>query len=97
MEKSKQKKIKSLEINTPLINESKWLNIDPKMPMAELVETYPEIIEPLTYDYGLHCVSCIISDFDTLEEGAIIHGIEGEDLIDMIKDLEKIINGIDRE
>ncbi|MBE0573564.1 DUF1858 domain-containing protein [Candidatus Dojkabacteria bacterium] len=61
--------------------------------MSELVQKYPELVEPLTYDYGLHCVNCMIADFDTLQEGAVIHGIEGEDFEDMIKDLEEIING----
>jgi len=69
-----------------------WIKIDPKISMADLVEQYPELVEPLTYDYGLHCVNCMISDFDTLEEGAVIHGIEGEYFEQMIKDLEKIIN-----
>ncbi len=73
------------------------LRIDPKMPMSELVEKYPELIEVLTYDYGLHCVNCMISDFDTLEEGSVIHGIEGEDFENMIKDLEDIINNPDED
>lgn len=74
-------------------NNKEWIKIDPLMPMSELVQKYPELIEPLTYDYGLHCVNCMIADFDTLQEGAVSHGIEGEDFEDMIKDLEEIING----
>lgn len=74
-------------------NNKEWIKIDPLMPMSELVQKYPELVEPLTYDYGLHCVNCMIADFDTLQEGAVIHGIEGEDFEDMIKDLEEIING----
>lgn len=74
-------------------NNKEWKKIDPLMPMSELVQKYPELVEPLTYDYGLHCVNCMIADFDTLQEGAVIHGIEGEDFEDMIKDLEEIING----
>lgn len=69
-----------------------WITIDPSIKMSVLTDTYPELIEPLTYDYGLHCVNCMIAEFDTLKEGAVIHGIEGEDFIDMISDLEEIIN-----
>ncbi len=68
------------------------ITIDPKMNMAELIEKYPELIEPLTYDYGLHCVNCMISEFDTLEQGALIHGIDDKDLEEMVKDLENIVN-----
>lgn len=74
-----------------------WISLDPKMKMSDLTITYPELIEPLTYDYGLHCVNCMIAEFDTLEEGAVIHGIEGEDFTDMIKDLEDIINNPDEQ
>mgnify|MGYP001309612928 CR=1 FL=1 len=69
-----------------------WIKLDPKMKMSDLTIQYPELIEPLTYDYGLHCVNCMIAEFDTLEEGAVIHGIEGEDFTDMISDLEEMIN-----
>jgi hybrid cluster-associated redox disulfide protein len=69
-----------------------WVTLDPKIKMSNLVLEFPELIEPLTYDYGLHCVNCMIADFDTLEEGAVIHGIEGEDFKEMIDNLEEIIN-----
>lgn len=72
-----------------------WIKLDPKIKMSDLTVTYPELIEPLTYDYGLHCVNCMIADFDTLEEGAVIHGIEGQDFTDMIDDLEEMINNPD--
>lgn len=74
-----------------------WISLDPQIKMSELTIKYPELIEPLTYDYGLHCVNCMIADFDTLQEGAIIHGIEGDDFVDMINDLEEIINNGDPE
>ena len=72
-----------------------WVKLDPKIKMSDLTIAYPELIEPLTYDYGLHCVNCMIAEFDTLEEGAVIHGIEGTDFTDMLNDLEDIINNPD--
>jgi hybrid cluster-associated redox disulfide protein len=76
---------------------SDWIKIDPNISMAELVTKYPELVEPLTYDYGLHCVNCMISDFDTLKQGAVIHGIEGKEFDEMLQDIENIINGEERE
>jgi hybrid cluster-associated redox disulfide protein len=69
--------------------------IDPKMPITDLLFLYPEIAEVLTFEYGLYCVNCFIADFDTLEEGAKIHGIDEEDFKKMIKHLESIINSED--
>jgi len=85
------------ENNKPKIRKdgNEWIKLDPKMKMSDLTITYPELIEPLTYDYGLHCVNCMIADFDTLIEGAVIHGIEGNDFTDMIDDLEELINNHD--
>lgn len=66
--------------------------IDPEIGVAELIQKYPQISDTLQSEYGFHCVNCMFSEFDTLEEGAALHGIEGNDLIDMIEHLEKIIN-----
>jgi hybrid cluster-associated redox disulfide protein len=68
------------------------MKIKPETKIIDLIEEYPELAEILMLDYGLHCVNCIFSGFDTIEAGARIHGIEGKDLDDMIKDLEKAIN-----
>ncbi len=89
MEENNRKKIRK--------DGQEWIKLDPSIKMSELTEKYPELIEPLTYDYGLHCVNCMIADFDTLQEGAVIHGIEGNDFDDMINDLEEIINNPDEQ
>ena len=45
------------------------------MPIGEVVERYPEAAEVLTA-YGLHCVGCHVSPFETVEQGALGHGME---------------------
>lgn len=69
-----------------------WIKLDPHMNMSDLTEVFPELVEVLTYEYGLHCVNCMLNEFDTLSQGAVIHGIEGKDFDDMIKHLEEVIN-----
>jgi len=64
--------------------------IYPDINISELVENYPKAAEVLTREYGLHCINCIISEFDTLREGASIHGIEGEDFEQMLDHLNSI-------
>ncbi len=67
--------------------------IDPDRNVNELLAEYPEIAPILTYEYGLFCVNCYIAEFDTLRNGADIHGINEDDLKEMIEHLEKIVNG----
>jgi hybrid cluster-associated redox disulfide protein len=66
--------------------------IDIKKNINELLMEFPQIAEVLTYEYGLYCVNCVIAEFDTLEEGAKLHGIEAKDFKEMIEHLEEIIN-----
>lgn len=56
----------------------------------ELLEKNPEAAEILMA-YGLHCVNCHFSDLDTIEDGAMMHGISDEEMQLMIKDVNKIV------
>jgi len=76
------------------LKSKRTVKIDPDMRISELLEKYPELSDVLIQEYGLHCVNCYISDFDTLREGASIHGIEDVFFEDMIKDLEDRINSV---
>ena len=61
----------------------------------ELIERNPEVI-PLLMAYGLHCVGCSFSEFDTLENGARLHGMDDEVLQMMIDDINRVIEeGVD--
>lgn len=55
-----------------------------------LLEKNPEAAEILMA-YGLHCVGCHFSDLDTLEDGAMVHGISDEEIGLMIKDINDTI------
>lgn len=62
-----------------------------KMNLGEMVAVYPELVEVLTNDYGLHCAGCFASSFDTLEEGAKVHGFNDKDIDKMVKRLNEIV------
>lgn len=62
-----------------------------KMNLGEMVAVYPELVEVLTNDYGLHCAGCFASSFDTLEEGAKVHGFDHKEIDKMVKDLNQRI------
>ena len=66
------------------------MKIDRHINLAQLVEEHPKLAEVLNEDYGLHCVNCFAAGFDTLEEGAKIHGFDDEDIEEMVKRLNKL-------
>lgn len=62
--------------------------------IAEILENNPEkamaISEKLT-EFGIHCIGCGASTFETLEQGVLGHGYTEEELNVLIKNLNTII------
>lgn len=48
--------------------------------------------EPLLAEYGLHCVGCAGSEFETLEEGYRTHGFAEDKLDDLVIDLNALFS-----
>ncbi len=47
------------------------------MTVGEVVEQFPEAV-PIMLNFGLHCVGCHVSPWETLEQGAVGHGMPQE-------------------
>jgi len=65
-------------------------NINGSIMISELVEKYPSVVEMLVTEWGFHCANCIISSFETLEQGASVHGIvdlDFEIMLEMVNDI----------
>mgnify|MGYP001573403825 CR=1 FL=1 len=58
--------------------------------IGDVVEKYPEIIETLT-SFGVHCVGCHVSPFETLETGFKGHGMSDEDVEQAVIKLNEVI------
>lgn len=58
--------------------------------IAELTNKYPETAEVLL-SYGLHCVGCMASAFDSIEAGAKIHGMEDDEINEMVDRINEVI------
>ncbi len=54
--------------------------------LAEVLNESPRAAELLSM-YGLHCVSCYMNVYDTLETGAQLHGMTDEDIDIMIAEI----------
>ena len=57
--------------------------------ILDLVEQNPDLAKVLTDEYSFHCVGCMASSMETLEEGAQVHGMTDEEIDKMVKDLNK--------
>lgn len=58
--------------------------------LADVIFKYPQVTDTLT-DYGLHCVGCFASSFDTIEAGCKIHGMSDDEIAEMVARLNEIV------
>ena len=58
-------------------------HIDKKMTIASIIEEHPPLVEILM-QFGFHCIGCQMSSVETLEEGAMKHGIDIDELVDVL-------------
>jgi hybrid cluster-associated redox disulfide protein len=65
------------------------------MNISEVIEKYPDAIQVFLM-YGLSCIGCGFSEFETIEEGAKGHGMDDELIDIMIEDANKVIDGIEK-
>lgn len=54
------------------------------MTIAQAISLDQNII-PILLDIGMHCLGCPSAQAETLEEAAMVHGIDPADLMDRIK------------
>lgn len=54
--------------------------------IASIVEEHPEMIG-IFMQYGLHCIGCHLSMFETIEEGALAHGLTNREIKKMIDEI----------
>jgi len=55
------------------------------MTIAQAISIDQNII-PVLLDIGMHCLGCPSAQAETLEEAAMVHGLDPEDLMDRIRD-----------
>ena len=61
------------------------MSITKEMPIGDVVRSHPETVA-IFMQHGLHCIGCAVAAFESIEEGAVAHGI---DIDALIKDLNE--------
>jgi len=69
--------------------------INKEMTIGEVVQKYPSTAE-VFMSYGLHCIGCHVSAFETLEQGATGHGMNEETINKMVGEANKVANEADK-
>ncbi|RNC63176.1 MAG: hypothetical protein AWM53_01562 [Candidatus Dichloromethanomonas elyunquensis] len=59
--------------------------ITQEMSITEIVEKHPAAVEILL-KHGMHCFGCMAASFENIEQGALAHGINVDELM---KELNK--------
>ena len=54
------------------------------MTIGEALRTNPDIA-PVLLEIGMHCLGCPSAQGETLEEAAMVHGLDADDLMSKIK------------
>lgn len=55
--------------------------ITKEMKIDEVIKKYPETLSVFE-KFGIHCISCIAASFESIEQGAVAHGINIDKLVE---------------
>ena len=55
------------------------------MIVGDIVQAYPSLV-PVMLSCGLHCISCGVSEMETLEEACLTHGLDVYDILEILND-----------
>ncbi|MEM3113035.1 MAG: iron-sulfur cluster assembly accessory protein [Candidatus Pacearchaeota archaeon] len=64
------------------------------MIIQEILAEYPDkamLLSEILMEFGIHCIGCGASEFETLEEGVLGHGFSEEDLNILVAELNKAV------
>lgn len=67
------------------------MTINKNMKIAELLELDVDVnkVADVLYSFGMHCLGCAMASGETLEEAAIVHGIDVDSMIDALNECIK--------
>ena len=63
------------------------MSITKDMTIGETVDKHPETVEVFT-KYGMGCLGCPATAFENIEQGAMVHGIDVNELVEELNKAE---------
>ncbi|MBO4982338.1 MAG: DUF1858 domain-containing protein [Lachnospiraceae bacterium] len=61
-------------------------NITKDMTIGEILQVNPDVV-PVLLNAGMHCLGCPASQAESLEEAAMVHGIDIDELMKAIEEV----------
>lgn len=55
-----------------------------QMTIGELLKVDTEVVVPILMEMGMHCIGCPSSIGESLEQAAMVHGMDPDALVDKI-------------
>jgi iron-sulfur cluster assembly accessory protein len=69
-----------------MIKKNKKFIITKDTNINEIIMKYPQLTE-VFMNYGLHCIGCSMAGWETIEQGALAHGMNKKEIDNIIKEL----------
>ena len=66
-------------------------HITKEMTMGDIIEKYPFTSE-IMLSYGLHCVGCHVNPYESLENGALGHGMSESEINSLLQELNDAVS-----
>ena len=66
--------------------------ITKKMSLAEVIMEFPETAA-VFQKHGLHCIGCAVAAYESVEQGALAHGIDPDSLVRDLNEATKKASG----
>ena len=67
------------------------VKITKDMLILDILEKYPDLASVLTDDYQFHCVGCMAVSMESLEDGAMVHGMTDKEIDKMVAKMNQKI------
>lgn len=67
--------------------------ITKEMSFGEVLRKYPQTVKTF-FSFGMHCFGCAIAENETIEQGALAHGVSPDELV---QELNKVVSGEAKE
>ncbi len=61
------------------------------MLVGDVVKKHPDLV-PIMLDYGMHCIGCHVATWETLEQAALSHGINADNLVKELNKKKKCLS-----
>ena len=72
------------------------MKITKEMNITEVVRRYPDTMMVFMYA-GMGCFGCHAAQFESIEEGALVHGIDPDKLVEALNEIAEASDEADEE